>query len=147
MTRPPRPDPLTITTYLALAGITASGLLEIDRILVRWLALGFLVGFGVLHSRYPVLDGSSHNQRLANGLVGLQTLLVCLLIQSSGSVYSFLLLFFILSTVAMLFNSLRRGLLWLALYCLQAGSSSHPRVGGTACVTWLFTPAVTCYWV
>lgn len=129
MTRPPRPDPLTITTYLALAGITASGLLEIDRILVRWLALGFLVGFGVLHSRYPVLDGSSHNQRLANGLVGLQTLLVCLLIQSSGSVYSFLLLFFILSTVAMLFNSLRRGLLWLAGFILLTGWFILPSEG------------------
>ena len=78
-------------------------LFEIDRILVRWMALGLLVGFGVAQSRYPVLDGSPSSQRLANLIVGSQTLFAFLLIQFS-SASSFILLFFILSAFAMLFN-------------------------------------------
>jgi signal transduction histidine kinase len=115
-----RPDPLILTSYLALAGITASGLFEIDRLLIRWLALGILAGFGVLQSRYPILDGKAHSQRQANLILGMQTILAFLLTQSSGA-FSFILLFFILSAFAMLFNSLRWGLLWLAGFTLLTG--------------------------
>lgn len=121
MSRRPLPDTLTLTTYIALVGVTASGLLEIDRILVRWLALFLLVMIGGLQSRYPNLDDIADNQRLANLVLGAQTLLAFGLILVSGGAFSFILLFFILSAYAMLFNPLRLGLGWLALFTLLTG--------------------------
>ena len=58
MQRFTRLDRLSLVAYLTLAGVTAAGLWQIDRILLRWLALGLLVGFGLLHSRLPEQDGS-----------------------------------------------------------------------------------------
>jgi hypothetical protein len=66
MQRFSRLDPLSLVAYLTLAGVTAAGLWEIDRILMRWLALGLLAAFGVLHSRLPEQEGSPECRRPAN---------------------------------------------------------------------------------
>ena len=72
MQRISRLDRLSIVAYLTLAGVTAAGLWQIDRILLRWLALGLLVGFGLLQSRLPEQDGSPKSQRLANLIIALK---------------------------------------------------------------------------
>ncbi len=56
MQRFSRLDRLSVFAYLALAGITAAGLWQIDRILLRWLALGLLVGFSLLQGRIFVVQ-------------------------------------------------------------------------------------------
>lgn len=122
-------DRLSIVAYLALAGVTAAGLWEIDRILLRWLALGILAGFGVLHSRLPEQNGSPENQRLANLIIALQTGLVIVLIETTQAGFSFVLLFFILSMTVMLYNPLRRGLLWLGGFTLLTGWFFFEREG------------------
>ena len=65
MQRFSRFDRLSIVAYLTLAGVTAAGLWQIDRILLRWLALGLLVGFGLLHSRLPEQNGSPRREASA----------------------------------------------------------------------------------
>lgn len=121
MQRFSRLDRLSIVAYLALAGVTAAGLWEIDRILLRWLALVFLVGFGILQSRLPEQSGSPGSQRLANLVIALQTGLVVTLIETTQAGLSFVLLFFILSVTVMLYNPLRPGLLWLSGFTLLTG--------------------------
>ena len=118
-----RLDPLSLVAYLTLAGITAAGLWQIDRILLRWLALGLLVGFGLLHSRLPAQDGSPSpsSQRRANLIVAAQTGLVVVLIETTQAGFPLIFLFFILSVTVMLHNPLRRGLLWLAGFTLLTG--------------------------
>jgi signal transduction histidine kinase len=116
-----RLDRLSIVAYLALSGVTAAGLWQIDRILLRWLALGLLVGFGLLHSRLPEQNGSQKSQRLANLIIALQTGLVLVLIETTRAGFPFILLFFILSVTVMLYNPLRPGLAWLAGFILLTG--------------------------
>lgn len=113
-------DLLTLVSFLTLAGVTAYGLLETNRIILRWLALGLLITMGVLQSRYPAQDGSSHSQRLAAVLLTLQTILILILVQTTG-IFSFLFLFFLLSATTMLYNPLRHGFLWLAAFILLTG--------------------------
>jgi signal transduction histidine kinase len=121
MKRFSRLDRLSLVAYLTLAGVTAAGLWEIDRILVRWLALGLLVGFGLLHSRLPEQDGSRRSRRLANLVVALQTGLLVVLIETTQAGSPFVLLFVILSVTVMLYNPLRPGLLWLGGFVLLTG--------------------------
>jgi len=85
-------DRLSIIAYLTLAGVTAAGLWQIDRILLRWLALGFLVGFGLLHSRLPEQNGSPKSQRQANLIIALKTSLVFGLIETTRTGLPFILL-------------------------------------------------------
>jgi signal transduction histidine kinase len=121
MQRFSRLDRLSVFAYLALAGITAAGMWQIDRILLRWLALGLLVGFGLLHSRLPEQDGSPKSQRLANLIIAAQTGLVLVLIETTRIGFPFIFLFFILSVTVMLYNPLRIGLLWLGGFILLTG--------------------------
>jgi len=121
MQRFSRLDRLSVFAYLALAGITAAGLWQIDRILLRWLALGLLVGFGLLYSRLPEQNGSPRSQRLANLIIAAQIGLMLALIETTRTGFPFIFLFFILSVTAMLYNSLRQGLLWLAGFILLTG--------------------------
>jgi signal transduction histidine kinase len=121
MQRFSRLDRLSIVAYLTLAGIAAVGLWQIDRILLRWLALGLLVGFGLLHGRLPEQNGSPASRRLANLIVALQTGLVVVLIETTRAGFPFILLFLILSVTVMLYNPLRLGLLWLGGFILLTG--------------------------
>ncbi len=133
MQRLSRLDPLSFVAYLTLAGITAAGLWQIDRILLRWLALGLLVGFGLLQSRLPAQSQGCQlseswqpwiragAQRRANLIIAAQAGLIVALIETTGAGFPLIFLFFILSVTAMLYNPLRRGLLWLAGFTLLTG--------------------------
>ncbi len=123
MQRFSRFDRLSIVAYLTLAGVTAAGLWQIDRILLRWLALGLLVGFGLLHSRLPEQNGSPspRSRRRAALIIAAQTGLVLALIETTRIVFPFVFLFFILSVTVMLFNPLRLGLMWLGGFVLLTG--------------------------
>ncbi|MCX6029101.1 MAG: sensor histidine kinase [Chloroflexi bacterium] len=121
MQRFSRLDRLSIVAYLTLAGVTAAGLWQIDRILLRWLALGLLVGFGLLHSRLPEQNGSPQSRRLANLIIAAQTGLVLALIETTRIGFPFIFLFFILSVTVMLYNPLRLGLMWLGGFVLLTG--------------------------
>ena len=121
MQRISRLDPLAIVAYLTLAGVTTVGLWQMDRILLRWLALGLLVGFGLLQGRLPAQDGSPRSQRLANLIIALQTGLVVVLIETTGAGLPFILLLLILSVTVMLYNPLRLGLVWLGGFILLTG--------------------------
>lgn len=128
MPRFSRIDLLTLAAYIALLGITASGMLEINRILVRWLAIGLLFIFTVCQARYPILSDSPRNRYLANLLLGMQTVLAFMLVQFT-SAFSFIYLFFILSAFAMLYNPLRWGLPWLAGFTFLTGWFIIPPAG------------------
>ncbi len=121
MQRFSRVDRLAIVSYISLAGVAFAGLWQIDRILLRWLALGLLVGFGLLHSRLPEQNDSAQSRRLANLIIVLQTGLIVVLIETTQADFPFILLFFILSVTVMLYNPLRLGLLWLAGFTLLTG--------------------------
>ena len=112
---------LNITAYLTLAAVSAIALWDIDRILVRWLAVGLLFTFGVLQSRLPEQNGSQHSQRLGNLIILLQAGLIIALILFSGVGPIFITLLFILSVNAMLYNSLKIGLIWLAVFSFLTG--------------------------
>ncbi|MGQ9491291.1 MAG: sensor histidine kinase [Anaerolineae bacterium] len=131
MQRFARLDRLALVAYLALAGVTAAGLWQIDRILLRWLALGLVVGFGLLQSRLPAYgEGSQlsenwppspNSRRRANLIIAAQAALVAALIEITGAGFPLIFLFFILSVTVMLYNLLRWGLLWLAGFTLFTG--------------------------
>ena len=54
-------DRLSILAYLTLAGVTTAGLWQIERILLRWLALGaFIMGTAVGN---PLMHDKSSNSR------------------------------------------------------------------------------------
>ncbi len=129
MQRFSRLDRLSIVAYLALAGVTGAGLWQIERILLRWFALGLLVGFGLLHSRLPEQDGSPQSQRLANLIIALQTGLVVVLIETTQAGFPFVFLFLILSVTVMLYNPLRPGLMWLGGFVLLTGWFSFEQEG------------------
>jgi signal transduction histidine kinase len=116
-----RTDLFTFSAYLILAAISASGILEIERITLRWLALLLLVVFGVLLNRYPhPLARPPHTWR-ANLLIGAQTILVVVLIQFTDAGNAFIFLFFLLSAAVMRYNTLRMGLVWIAGFLLITG--------------------------
>ena len=121
MQRFSRLDPLSIVAYLTLAGVAAAGLWQMDRILLRWLALGLLVAFGLLQSRLPEPNGSVQSQRLANLVIALQTGLVFVLIETTRAGFPLIFLFFILSVTVMIYNPLRLGLAWLGGFILLTG--------------------------
>ncbi len=131
MKRFSRLDQLSLVAYVTLAGITAAALWQMDRILLRWLALALLVGFGLLQSRLPAYgpgcqvseswQPSPGSRRLANLIIAVQTGLVVALIETTGASFPLIFLFFILSVTAMLYNPLRGGLLWLAGFTLLTG--------------------------
>ena len=131
MNRLSRFDPLALVSYLALAVITGTGLWQIDRILLRWLALGLLIGFGLLQSRLPAQDAlsSRESRRQANLIAAAQTGLVVVLIETTHAGIPLLFLLFILSVTVMLYNPLRRGLLWLAGLTLLTGWYSFKEAG------------------
>lgn len=116
---------LSFVAYLTLAGVTAVSLWQIDRILLRWLALGLLVGFGLLQGRLPAYgeDGqpSPAGRRRANLIVAAQTGLVVVLVETTGIRFPSIVLLFILSVTAMLYNPLRWGLAWLAGFTVVTG--------------------------
>ena len=114
-------DRLSLVAYLTLAGAAVAGLWQIDRILLRWLAMGLLVAFGLLHSRLPQHDDSPRSRRLANLIIACQAGLVVALIETTGIAFPFIFLFFILSVTAMLHNPLRLGLVWLGGFVLLTG--------------------------
>lgn len=131
MNRFSRLDPLSLVAYLTLAGVTAAGLWQMDRILLRWLALGLLVGFGLLQGRLSAYGPGREpaeswqlapgGRRRANLIVAAQTGLVVALIETTGVRFPLVFLFFILSVTAMLYNPLRWGLPWLAGFTLLTG--------------------------
>lgn len=116
-----RYDRLSLVAYLTLAGAAVAGLWQIDRILLRWLAMGLLVAFGLLQSRLPQPNDSPGSRRLANLILACQAGLVVALIQTTGLAFPFIFLFFILSVTAMLHNPLRLGLVWLGGFALLTG--------------------------
>ncbi len=122
-------DRLAIVAYLTLAWVTAAGLWGLDRILLRWLAFGFLAAFGILHSRLPEQNGSAKSQRLANLIIAFQTGLVVALIETTQAGFPFILLFFILSVTVMLYNPLRTGIFWLGGFILLTGWFFFEREG------------------
>lgn len=124
---------LSLVAYLTLFGVTAVTLWQIDRILLRWLALGLLVVFGLLQGRLPAYgeDGqpSPAGRRRANLIVAAQTGLVVALIETTGVQLPPIVLLFILSVTVMLYNPLRWGLLWLAGFTLLTGWFFFEREG------------------
>lgn len=125
MTRFSHLDRLSLVAYLTLTGVTAVSLWQMDRILLRWLALGLLVGFALLHGRLPTYgqDGqpSPAGRRRANLIIAAQAGLMVALIEITGVRFPVIFLFFILSVTAMLYNPLRWGLAWLAGFTLLTG--------------------------
>jgi signal transduction histidine kinase len=107
---------LNLAAFLTIAGSAVSGVLQIDRILQRWLVLFLLLFFGFLQSRLPAEAESPIQLRLVNLLIAAQTLIVAYLIWSTGLGFSFLILFFILTVNAALYNSLRGTLIWIAVF-------------------------------
>jgi signal transduction histidine kinase len=107
---------LNLAAFLTIAGSAVSGVLQIDRILQRWLVLFLLLFLGFLQSRLPVEVESPQQLRLTNSLVAVQALIVTYLVWSTGLGFSFLVLFFILTVNAALYNSLRGTLLWVAVF-------------------------------
>ena len=116
-----RYDRLSLVAYLTLVGAAVAGLWQIDRILLRWLAMGLLAAFGLLQSRLPEYDDSPRSRRLANLILACQAGLVVALIEITGIAFPFVFLFFILSVTAMLYNPLRLGLAWLGGFVLLTG--------------------------
>jgi len=114
-------DRLSLVAYLTLAGAAVAGLWQIDRILLRWLAMGLLAAFGLLHSRLPEHDDSPGSRRLANLIIACQAGLVVALIETTGIAFPFIFLFFILSVTVMLHNPLRLGMVWLGGFVLLTG--------------------------
>jgi len=107
---------LNLAAFLTIAGSAVSGVLQIDRILQRWLVLVLLLFFGFLQSRLPAGVDSQQELRLTNLLIAVQALIVTYLVWSTGLGFSFLVLFFILTVNAALHNSLKGTLLWIALF-------------------------------
>lgn len=109
---------LNLTAYFSIAGSAAGAVLLVDRILLRWQVVLLLLVFTVLYNRYPGSDGGARAQRAANLMIGVQALIVGYLVAASGVGFSLLILFFILSVSAALFNSLRGTLLWIGAFTL-----------------------------
>jgi signal transduction histidine kinase len=107
---------LNLAATLTIAGSAVSGVLQLDRILLRWQVILLLLFFALLYSRYPDPDGTPHVRHTANLLIGFQALLAAYLIWVTGLSFSFLVLIFILSASAALYNPLRVTLAWIAAF-------------------------------
>ncbi len=116
-----RLDPLGVTAYLTLIGVTAFSLWEINRILLRWLILGLLVAFGILQSQLPAQFSAKRERMRANAVILLQFALVAGMLVAAGLNYSLVILFFILSVNAMIYNPFRWGLALLVAFTLTSG--------------------------
>jgi len=81
---------LNLAAFLTIAGSAVSGVLQIDRILQRWLVLFLLLLFGFLQSRLPAEVESPHQLRTVNLLIAAQALIVAYLLWSTGLGFSFL---------------------------------------------------------
>lgn len=114
-----RIEPLSLTAFVTLAAVTVSGILEIPRILDRWQAMGLLLIFGFLISRYPKIGdpqlGSATGLRGITLVLLLQTGLVLVLMQYDAAAI-FGILFFILSATVGLYYSFRQSLAWIGLF-------------------------------
>jgi signal transduction histidine kinase len=107
---------LSLAAYLTVAGASISGVIQIDRILLRWQVIILLAVFIVLHSRLPV-DGSTPAQsHTANLIIAGQTMIVIYLVITTGVGFSFLMLLFILTVTSALYNPLRLTLGWITLF-------------------------------
>jgi signal transduction histidine kinase len=113
--RPPRIEPLSLTAFVTLAAVTISGILEIPRILDRWQAMGLLLIFGFLITRYPKLEAATGLRWITLVLLA-QTCLVLVLMHFYGAAAIFGILFFILSATAGLYYSFRQSLVWIGLF-------------------------------
>jgi signal transduction histidine kinase len=124
MTTPQHPlsriSPLYLAGYVTLAGVGISGVLGIGSIIERWAALGLLIAFGLVLSGYrSSVEGL--NSRRTQTLLALHTALVVLLLNLGREAYTFAILFYILSVVAMLENTFRVAALWVLLFILITG--------------------------
>lgn len=106
---------LNLTAYITIFGVSAAGILETGSFWPRWGAVAALVAFTLLFARQPKADHPAR-QRLVNVSLGLETLLVCFLLLLQPGSNIFVILFFILSSVAMLGNPFKAGLAWIGLF-------------------------------
>lgn len=113
---------LNLTAYFTVAGAAAGAVLLVDRILLRWQVILLLLAFTAIHSRYPSGEGGVgwlrgvNVLRNANLMIAIQALIVGYLVAASGVGFSLLILFFILSASAALYNNLRGVLLWIGAF-------------------------------
>jgi hypothetical protein len=125
---------LNLAAFLTIAGSAVSGVLQIDRILQRWLVLILLLFLGFLQSRLPVEVESPQQLPLTNLLIALQALIVAYLVWSTGLGFSFWFCFHPDRKSAALYNSLRGTLLWMRFYRLDS-CSFNPAAGRACCAT------------
>ena len=103
---------LSTAALLTMLGVAAVTVLSIDLLLQRWLAIALLGSFGGLAVWLPRDDEAPRLSHINLALAVQSGLLVALLVffpQSSALI----ILFYILSVEAMLYNPLQIGLLWL----------------------------------
>lgn len=108
---------LSLTAYITIFGVSAAGILQAGSFWPRWGAVAALVVFTLLFARQPQADHPAY-RRLVNVRLGVQTLLVCFLLLLGPGSTTYVILFFILSSVAMLANSFRAGLAWIGVFAL-----------------------------
>ena len=106
-----------LAAYFTIAAVAAVGILEIPYLLYRWLAMIGLILIGVLFSR-TVTHGETLDTLQKQISLAIQTLLVSILLAFTAGSSVFVILFYLLSAQAMLVNSFKVGLLWLAIFSL-----------------------------
>lgn len=136
-----RLDALNLTVYLTIAGSAVSSVLLIDRILLRWQVILLLAALSFLQSRIPTGEPSGEKIRLANWIVGFQTVIVIYLVTATGLGFSFLVLFFILSANAALHNPANALIAWVGIFAAFTGWHNYQAAGwaGLMRETFLFT--------
>lgn len=107
---------LNLTAYLTVAGAAVGGVLQLDRILLRWQVVILLALFIALQSRLPADPGTLARRRTANLIIAFQTGIVAYLVGATGVGFSFLMLLFILSVNVALYNPLRYTFIWIAAF-------------------------------
>ena len=107
---------LNLTAYLTVAGAAIGGVLNVERILLRWQVMILLAIFIVLQSRLPADPGTPARRRNANLIIAAQALIVAYLVTATGVGFSFLMLLFILSVNAALYNPLRYTFIWIGVF-------------------------------
>lgn len=112
---------LNSTAFLIIAGSAVSGVLQIDRILQRWLVIFLLLLFGFLQSRLLVEYVSIRERHTTNLLIAAQTMVIVYLLRSTGLGFSFLVLFFLLTVNAALNNPLPWTLVWVVVFTTVTG--------------------------
>ena len=128
---------LNWAAYAVLAGVAVAGIVEIDKVYQRWMAVPALIAIAVLYNRTPGI-GVQSNQRAAHLLLGTQTALVAYLLTLDPDSPGFPILFFILSSLAMRLLPLSAALLWVGLFALITGGILYWDGGWAAVLsTWL----------